>query len=372
MTRDETIALFLECEAKRAEARAAATHEGKREYEADEVAHEAAKAHWNAWAEGMLAKRKALEQSGQWPSEAGSWMEELKVDFSRCVFFFKRINGTIEAREEKKDGQAGILPLTSITIEGRCADLRDFVFPGTASFDCATFKGNAKFDNATLENAGFDSATFQGFVSFDSATFQGSVSFTKTTFKGHAGFRAATFQGDPTLQPNDLINDIFGAWFGSATFEGDAWFDSAKFLRDAKFESATFLDRASFANAIFQGRALFRAQTFPKDVFFDKAKFGPGRADFGLATFERVATFDGAEFKGEANFNAVAGKRTFSMAGARIRARSGFHPSPFRGSAASRQCAGRATARIGTLNKARSVGFVRALAGAKAPRNPSA
>jgi len=46
MTRDERVALF---EARRAEARAA----GKSEDEA----HEAAKAHWNAWAEGLLAER---------------------------------------------------------------------------------------------------------------------------------------------------------------------------------------------------------------------------------------------------------------------------------------------------------------------------
>ena len=50
MTRDETIALFLECEAKRAEALTAALAEGKEEREVDELAHEAAKAHWNAWA----------------------------------------------------------------------------------------------------------------------------------------------------------------------------------------------------------------------------------------------------------------------------------------------------------------------------------
>ncbi len=41
-------------------------------------------------------------------------------------------------------------------------------------------------------------------------------------------------------------------------------------------------------------------------------------ADFGLATFERVVQFDGAQFTGEADFNAVSGKRTFSMSSARF------------------------------------------------------
>jgi len=58
MTRDETVALFLACEAKRAEARAAALAEGKDKRDAKHIAHEAAKARWNAWAEPLLAERK--------------------------------------------------------------------------------------------------------------------------------------------------------------------------------------------------------------------------------------------------------------------------------------------------------------------------
>ena len=59
MTRDETIALFLECEKKRAEAHAVVLAEGKSEAEAANVAHDAAKAHWNAWAARMVSKRKS-------------------------------------------------------------------------------------------------------------------------------------------------------------------------------------------------------------------------------------------------------------------------------------------------------------------------
>ena len=53
-------------------------------------------------------------------------------------------------------------------------------------------------------------------------------------------------------------------------------------------------------------------------MFFNNARFGPGRADFSLATFKRVAQFDGAAFEGEADFNTVLGERNFSMAGARF------------------------------------------------------
>ena len=73
MTRDETVALFLECEAKRGEARAAALAEGKGEDEARYIAHEAAKAHWNAWAEPLLAERKAMEADGRWAAKKTPW-----------------------------------------------------------------------------------------------------------------------------------------------------------------------------------------------------------------------------------------------------------------------------------------------------------
>ena len=69
MTRDETVALFLECEAKRRDACAAALAEGKSEGKADDIAHEAAKAHWNAWAGPLLAERKAMEAGGRWAAE---------------------------------------------------------------------------------------------------------------------------------------------------------------------------------------------------------------------------------------------------------------------------------------------------------------
>jgi hypothetical protein len=53
--------------------------------------------------------------------------------------------------------------------------------------------------------------------------------------------------------------------------------------------------------------------------FFNRANFGSkGKADFGLVTFERVVQFDGAVLEGEADFNAVWGKRTFGLAGPRF------------------------------------------------------
>jgi hypothetical protein len=81
MTRDETVALFLQ-------------------------GREA----WNAWAGDMLAKRKAMETDGRWAAEKDvlgslepkndetrAWMEAARADFSRCVFLVRGAEGTREA-----------------------------------------------------------------------------------------------------------------------------------------------------------------------------------------------------------------------------------------------------------------------------------
>ena len=114
MDRQETVALFLECEAKRAEVRAAALAEGKHKHEAGGIAHEAAKSHWNDWAEKLLTERKGLEASGVWALEnddsfvaknaaTSAWMERAEANFSRCHFFVRRGEGTKEAAGKDKD-----------------------------------------------------------------------------------------------------------------------------------------------------------------------------------------------------------------------------------------------------------------------------
>ncbi len=108
--------------------------------------------------------------------------------------------------------------------------------------------------------------------------------------------------------------------FGNAAFSRRADFGNAAFSRRADFQSAAFKRNADFGSARFFGPALFRAQTFTNDAFFNGAKFEPGSAaDFSLVTFERVVQFDDASFEGEADFNAVWGKRTFSLARARFK-----------------------------------------------------
>ncbi|MEJ2228041.1 MAG: hypothetical protein P8Y67_07370, partial [Alphaproteobacteria bacterium] len=99
MDQQQTIELWERCEAARAKARAEAQAAGKAKDDAETLAHEAAKAEWNGWAEQMLAKRKALEEAGEWAAEKNwtgdlvaknevtrVWMAEASVDFSNARF----------------------------------------------------------------------------------------------------------------------------------------------------------------------------------------------------------------------------------------------------------------------------------------------
>ena len=120
MTRDETVALFEACEGKRGEARAAALAEGKSGIEAMRIAHETAKAHWNARAEPLLAERKDMEADGRWAAEKDSfgslrpknaetstWMEKAAADFSRCLFLLRGVEGTDEGIKDKAGEEEG-------------------------------------------------------------------------------------------------------------------------------------------------------------------------------------------------------------------------------------------------------------------------
>jgi hypothetical protein len=348
MTRDETVALFLQCEAKRSEARAAALAEGKDEDEASEIAHEAAKAHWNAWAEPLLAERKALEASGAWVSrrehfwepetggnsETQAWLDKAAADFSRCLFLLRgasssrngacAVSGiakdealqpdTIPARaslgRDDAKAEASEPPVKSIAIDNTVIDFRDFVFPGDARFDSAAFSGNAWFDTAAFSgDASFASAAFSGRAWFGSAAFSGDASFASAAFSGRAWFGSAAFSGDASFVSAAFSGD---ASFGSAAFSGDASFGSAAFSGNASFDSAAFSGNARFVSAAFSGDAWFASAAFSGYASFASAAFS-GDARFVSAAFSGDASFDSAAFSGDASFGSAAFKSSASF-----------------------------------------------------------
>ena len=324
MTRDETVALFLECEAKRAEARAAALAEGKDEDGANTAAHDAAKAHWNAWAEPLLDERKAMEADGRWVAEKDwtgdlerknaetrDWMKKAEVIFSRCLFLVPGMDGTKETAGEEKKNRDTEPPANLIPLEGDRADFSGFVFPDGASFASATFSGDASFFSATFSGgARFDSTTFSGNASFGSATFSGEVSFYGATFSGDALFFNATFSSIASFYSATFSGN---ARFDSATFSGKAWFASATFSCVARFDSATFSGDAWFDSATFKGDASFDSATFERDAIFRGGRFGSA-ASFALCNFRQHATFEASRFAADASFEAIKGDRGFNMA----------------------------------------------------------
>ena len=117
MTRDETIAFFLECEAKRKEALAAALAEGK------------------PWAKELLAERETMRANGRWAGSEGDWHGRAAADFSFCLFVNKgAANKEKEAKAEfaieKRAAEAGF-DSKSISVEAEVirfdGNVRSFV-----------------------------------------------------------------------------------------------------------------------------------------------------------------------------------------------------------------------------------------------------
>ncbi len=318
MTRDETIALLLECEAKRAEARAAALAGGKSGDDTETAAHDAAKAHWNAWAEARLAERKAMEADGRWAAEkdifgslepknpeTGAWMEAAKADFSRGLFLVRGVEGTKETAGEEKESKDSEPPVKSIQLEGDIANFSGFIFPGDAWFERAAFSGDAWFGRAA----------FSGPARFERAAFSGDAWFGRAAFSGTASFGRATFSGD--------------AWFGSAAFSGTASFGRAAFSGTASFERAAFSGTASFERAAFSGPAWFGRAAFSGDARFQSATFS-GDARFESATFQNSTSFWQAKFPKGASFTGIKVERAFDMTGAKFEKVPSFNQADFK------------------------------------------
>lgn len=207
---------------------------------------------WNAWADRMLAKRKALEEAGEWRidwrgvgenEKTKIWLEAAKADFDKRIFAAEEFPGGIE--------------------------FGGFIFPGRALFERAKFRETARFRGASFGGAGeFERAKFERGARFFAARFQGTVVFRMAEFGEGTEFERARFERN--------------AWFFHATFEGKASFAKATFERDAGFYNTTF----------------------------------GGEVDFLLATFQSYTNFERARFVRSSDFNAIEVKRTFTLAGA--------------------------------------------------------
>ena len=321
MTRDETIALFLECEAKRKEAREAALAQGADEVDVLNAAHDAAKVHWNAWADSMLARRKALEESETGKRrnarlDRGGGRRLLQCTFSNFTFKWVGAAQKLVDTQEITNRSVGTpleewrrkkYPVKQLVMEGsrRGAELQMtcYVFPGTANFAEARFKGYVSFMGATfLDCASFEGTIFKrgaglcadfrdGAIFWD-AVFSEEVSFYRSSFSGSpAQFRGTNFFNATTSFESAVFKAR--ADFGTVTFGNFARFDDVSFMDDADFREVTFKGGTTFAHSTFEKRSLFRRATFEKS------------ADFSGANFKDEALFSKASFSGDIRFHST-------------------------------------------------------------------
>mgnify|MGYP002527421959 CR=1 FL=1 len=96
----------------------------------------------------------------------------------------------------------------------------------------------------------------------------------------------------------------------------DTWNDATRdwhMAAKADFSEHEFAKDANFKDFQFPGEARFGRATFSGDAGFDSAMFS-GYAGFVQTTFKGRTVFDAAKFENEANFNAMRGGASFSLA----------------------------------------------------------
>jgi hypothetical protein len=241
MNRQETIALWHECQEKR---KKEWLGQEKPELEAQRQASEV----WNTWARARIREREELVKLGKWQStptnarslpkdgnaETKAWLETARVDFSGV--FFRRASQD-RMRRVAADEPADRSNLSAVALspdealsEGSAIDFRCFIFPGQVDFGLAVFEGWVWFGDTRFEGfTSFGSCDFQGWVGFKSnqiepsSIFQGTVRFNDAHFADNAEFKGVEFQG--------------AAAFNGCTFDGIATFDEAKFFEEASFVS---------------------------------------------------------------------------------------------------------------------------------------
>ena len=325
MNREESIALFERCEAARRQALDAGRNEVQ--------AHEAAKAVWNAWAEPLIAERKALEKAGKWEvakqfdASRGAFAPAGKNAETAVLLHRSEINlislrfvprASVEHELQRGNGVGGAgAKIRTIYNETEFISFVGYIFPGNAWFNDSTFSADTFFIAVEFSGAaGFIKASFLGESWFSEATFLEEVRFSKVPFADDCRFDGAIFSGD--------------AWFSDATFSGVVGFDGARFSGDAWFGRVMFFGRTYFDTANFYGNALFSGSRFfgnassvahfVQAIFFGQAEFDcvtfTGDALFQDAIFERYATFGASTFASKASFTAIDAKRAFDLAGA--------------------------------------------------------
>jgi hypothetical protein len=291
--------------------------------------HAEGKEAWNTWANGMLALKKTIQETGRWAAEAH---REQNDDTRLWIILAAGVFSTDRSRH---------------TFEGE-ASFEELVFPDAARFDGATFVDEVDFDRATFTAAArFQSATFSAHASFQETIFHASARFEGANFADDAQFEAASFAAARFQRAAFGAEADFGratftgaAQFRKATFAATAWFDRASFAAVAEFQEATFR-AVRFERATFGAAARFPYATFSADTRFEGATFSGGTylndvrfdgpVNLSQARFQAAVVLDRSVFKQSASFEAIDSQAAFSLAEAAFHQVPSFIGANFRG-----------------------------------------
>jgi hypothetical protein len=257
MTRDETVALFLECEAKRAEAMAAALAQGMFEEEAEALAHDAAKARWNTWAKIAIDRRRTLEERGkfvllsrrfretrrQWRShhseDVQEWLDFARADFSRTRF--SATTTRVGERDWLEEGIGGQHFTAKLNCSGYWIDFHGFIFPGEADFSDAEFRSFAAFDDADFRGPAWFHKLDAADMRFKNAVFQEDVVFRGASLRHNVAFENAQFEKEADFEAVEVRRGFY--------------LDQAKFTRVPNFIQTHFEEAPRLDNFVIRSHS---------------------------------------------------------------------------------------------------------------------
>jgi hypothetical protein len=177
---------------------------------------------WNAWANEMLAQKKAFEDAGTWAANQKKWEEEAKAVFSD--------------RDQKH-------PFKDFV------DFSHFIFPGDTRFTKVTFRQGAAFSEATFTQE----VNFSGAIFTHEAYFYRTI-FTQTAYFSYVTFECTTFFNNARFQ----YQADFTAMTAKSVFTiADAEFET----HPPDFIQAHFLEAPRLDNIVMPAYAVMKQRT---------------------------------------------------------------------------------------------------------------
>ncbi len=259
ITRDQTIALWNQCEA----ARAAAFALGK----SFDEAHEQARNVWNSWAQPFKERRLELERRHALLYRA---------DQTPDIIAPRKIPENEESAAFHQDALADF----SGHEFNEIVDFKGFIFPGDVVLG----------ENHRLRSRRPGACTFAKYVSFNDCEVMGDFNFRRVHCLANIGFSRASFRGDANFAEAKFFKAI---WFRNVVFHKDIWFGQTQFQSYCDFINTRFLGLVAFRGISSIGIFDLSGAVFERVPNFDQAQFErPPRLD-NLKIFEkRIASED--------------------------------------------------------------------------------